>query len=99
MILSEKPDVISLCIIMIGMDGIKFLKKIQKHYPIPTVIVSYLTEKNGPITERAYQLGAVGVLDQSNFEYPAIFESRIERKYVSLLRTAGKHKTLKKVSL
>jgi len=46
-ILSLKPEVLTLDIEMPRMDGLTFLRKLMKHYPIPTIIVSSLTPKGG----------------------------------------------------
>lgn len=46
-IVTLQPDVITLDIEMPRMDGLTFLKKLMKYYPIPTIIVSSLTPKGG----------------------------------------------------
>ncbi|MCA9425310.1 MAG: response regulator, partial [Candidatus Omnitrophica bacterium] len=48
-IVDLKPDVLTLDIEMPRMDGITFLRKLMKHYPIPVVIVSSLTQKGGEL--------------------------------------------------
>ena len=44
-IISLKPDVVTLDIEMPRMDGITFLRKLMRHYPLPVIIVSSLTKK------------------------------------------------------
>ena len=44
-IVFQKPDVITLDIEMPKMDGLTFLKKLMKHYPLPVIVVSSLTPK------------------------------------------------------
>ena len=61
-IVQLKPDVITLDIEMPRMDGLTFLKKLMKYYPIPTVIVSSLTPKNSQMALDALEYGAVEVL-------------------------------------
>ncbi|MBA4396506.1 MAG: chemotaxis response regulator protein-glutamate methylesterase, partial [Syntrophus sp. (in: bacteria)] len=39
-IVALQPDVITLDIEMPRMDGLTFLRKLMKHYPLPTIIVS-----------------------------------------------------------
>ncbi|MBT8489430.1 MAG: response regulator, partial [Deltaproteobacteria bacterium] len=39
-ILKLKPDVITLDVEMPRMDGVTFLRKLMKYYPIPVIIVS-----------------------------------------------------------
>jgi len=40
-----KPDVVTLDIEMPRMDGITFLKKLMRYYPLPVIIVSSLSTK------------------------------------------------------
>ena len=61
-ILSLKPDVITLDVEMPRMDGLTFLKKLMRHYPIPVIVVSALTHKGGKLALQALELGAVEVL-------------------------------------
>ena len=61
-ILSLKPDVVLLDIEMPRMDGITFLGKIMKHYPLPVIIISSLTPKSGAMAMRALEAGAFDVL-------------------------------------
>ena len=44
LIVSKQPDVITLDIEMPRMDGLTFLRRIMHFHPIPTIIVSSLTE-------------------------------------------------------
>ena len=44
-----KPDVITLDIEMPRMDGLTFMKKLMKFYPLPVIIVSSLTKKGGKL--------------------------------------------------
>ena len=56
---SLKPDVLTLDVEMPGMDGITFLEKLMRLYPLPVVMVSSHTEKGAMATLRALDLGAV----------------------------------------
>ncbi len=56
------PDVITLDIVMPRMDGLSFLQKLMKYYPIPVVIVSSLTPKNSKSAIKALEMGAVEVI-------------------------------------
>jgi len=64
-----KPDVITLDIEMPRMDGLTFLRKLMKHYPVPTVVVSSLTTKGGKLTMEALDIGAVDVIAKPGAAY------------------------------
>lgn len=64
-----KPDVITLDIEMPRMDGLTFLSKLMKHYPLPVVIVSSLAKKGGDVAMKAMELGAVEVLSKPGSAY------------------------------
>lgn len=68
-IVSLKPDVITLDIEMPRMDGLTFLRKLMKHYPVPTVVVSSLTTKGGKLTLEALDVGAVDVIAKPGAAY------------------------------
>ena len=61
-IVAEKPDVLLLDVEMPRMDGITFLQKLMKHYPIRVIIVSSLAEKGSEVAMRAIEYGALEVL-------------------------------------
>jgi len=48
-----KPDVITLDIEMPRMDGLSFLSKLMKFYPMPVVVVSSLTPRDSQNAIRA----------------------------------------------
>ncbi len=58
-ILQHKPDVLTLDVEMPRMDGITFLNKLMTHYPIPTIMVSSLTQEGCDATLMALEAGAV----------------------------------------
>lgn len=58
-IVQLKPDMICLDVEMPRMDGISFLRKIMKHYPIPVLMVSSLTQKGAEVTFDALEAGAI----------------------------------------
>jgi two-component system chemotaxis response regulator CheB len=61
-IVALRPDVVTLDIEMPRMDGLSFLTKLMRHFPLPVVIVSSLTQRNSDTALRALALGAVGVI-------------------------------------
>ena len=68
-IVALKPDVVTLDIEMPRMDGITFLRKLMKYYPIPVIIVSSLTPKGGKLTLEALDIGAVEVIAKPGASY------------------------------
>lgn len=68
-IVKLKPDVVTLDIEMPRMDGLTFLKKLMKHYPLPVIIVSSLTEKGGKLAMEALSLGAAEVISKPTAAY------------------------------
>ncbi len=68
-IIKYKPDVMTLDIEMPRMDGITFLRKVMEHFPIPTIILSSLTKKNGIMALEALEYGAVDVLCKPGAAY------------------------------
>jgi two-component system, chemotaxis family, protein-glutamate methylesterase/glutaminase len=57
-----RPDVITLDIEMPRMDGLSFLSKLMRHFPLPVVVCSSLTPQNSETALRALSLGAVEVI-------------------------------------
>ena len=68
-IVSLKPDVITLDIEMPRMDGITFLRKLMKHFPLPVIIVSSLTAKGSKLAMEALSLGALEVISKPSAAY------------------------------
>ena len=58
-ILELRPDVLTLDVEMPKMDGVEFLRRLMPQYPVPTVMVSSLTERGKEITMQALAAGAV----------------------------------------
>src|SRR5919106_1862841 len=56
------PDVLTLDVEMPRMNGLAFLAKLMKHYPLPVVVVSSLTPTNSKTAMQALALGAVDVV-------------------------------------
>jgi len=61
-IVQLRPDVVLLDIEMPRMDGITFLKKLMKYYPLPVIIVSSLAPKGSRLAIEALEIGAVEVM-------------------------------------
>ncbi len=86
MIAAEKPDVISLDIEMPRMDGITFLRKLMRHYPIPVVILSSLTPKGSELAAEALRAGALAVLNKPRAAFSA---SGILEDYVNVIKSVA----------
>lgn len=65
-IVSLKPDVITLDINMPKMDGLSFLERLMKHYPLPVVVFSGFTPRDSELALKALDLGAMEVLCKAN---------------------------------
>lgn len=64
------PDVITLDIHMPNMNGVELLKKIWPKYKIPSIMISSISMKEGPLVLEALDSGAVDYIqkpDMSNF--------------------------------
>ncbi|MBL4702831.1 chemotaxis response regulator protein-glutamate methylesterase [bacterium AH-315-I18] len=61
-IVKLKPDVVTLDIDMPRMDGLTFLRKLMKFYPIPVIIVSSLSQQGSQAAYDAMTSGAVDVV-------------------------------------
>ncbi len=59
LIKAHQPNVITLDVEMPRMDGLTFLEKLMRSYPIPVVMISSLTEKGCDVALRALSLGAI----------------------------------------
>ncbi|MBU0481867.1 MAG: chemotaxis response regulator protein-glutamate methylesterase [Proteobacteria bacterium] len=61
-IVNLKPDVVTLDVEMPRMDGLTFLKKLMKHFPLPVIIVSSLAKEGGALALEAMDAGAIEVI-------------------------------------
>jgi len=69
-----RPDVVTLDLEMPRMDGLSFLAKLMKHYPLPVVVVSSQAPHNSEAAMTALELGAVEVVPKpgSQFSVPDV---------------------------
>jgi len=93
-ILQYKPDVITLDVEMPRMDGITFLNKLMTHYPIPTIMVSSLTQEGCDATLKALEVGAIDFVAKPTSRLGSDVEHVIEE-----LHTKIKHASKAKVRL
>jgi two-component system, chemotaxis family, protein-glutamate methylesterase/glutaminase len=68
-IVKLKPDVVTLDIEMPRMDGVTFLRKLMRHYPLPVIVVSSLTPQGGQLALEAIDAGAVDVMSKPGAAY------------------------------
>lgn len=69
MIVSLNPDVLTLDVEMPRMDGITFLRKLMRHHPLPTVVLSSVTPKGSEQALEALAAGAITVLCKPGAAY------------------------------
>jgi two-component system, chemotaxis family, protein-glutamate methylesterase/glutaminase len=91
-IISLKPDVLTLDVEMPRMDGITFLKKLMKHHPIPTVVVSSLTKKGGELAMEALEAGAVEVMCKPDASFTV---GEMSAELISKIKAASHVKLIK----
>jgi two-component system chemotaxis response regulator CheB len=85
-ILKFRPDVVTLDLEMPRMNGLAFLAKLMKYYPLPIVVVSSLTPKNSEAAIQALELGAVEVICKPE---SACRTSEISRHLIHAVRAAA----------
>lgn len=88
-----RPDVITLDIEMPRMDGLSFLAKLMKHFPLPVVIVSSLTPRNSETALRAIELGAVEVVSKPGSQYSV---PDVQRQLARAIRAAAMARVTKR---
>ncbi|MEN6317563.1 MAG: chemotaxis response regulator protein-glutamate methylesterase [Syntrophaceae bacterium] len=88
-ILSLQPQVITLDIEMPRMDGLTFLKKLMKHYPLPVIIVSSLTPKGSRLALEAMENGAVDVIAKPGGSYSVGDMSELLVEKIRIASTAN----------
>lgn len=89
-----RPDVITLDIEMPRMDGLSFLSKLMRHFPLPVVVVSSLTPQNSETALRALALGAVDVIAKPGSSLAA---GDVAEELVRAVRAASYARVVKRV--
>ncbi|MDH4226779.1 MAG: chemotaxis response regulator protein-glutamate methylesterase [Deltaproteobacteria bacterium] len=95
-IIKYNPDVITLDVEMPRMDGITFLKKLMRYYPIPVIILSSLTQKGALTTLEAMEEGAVEVIAKPSLDITKGIEV-ISRDIIEKVKGAAAAKVRKRV--
>lgn len=68
-IVELRPHVLTLDIEMPRMDGITFLRKLMRYYPLPVIVVSSMTPRGSQLALEAMELGAMEVLPKPGSSY------------------------------
>jgi two-component system chemotaxis response regulator CheB len=92
-IVALQPDVLTLDVEMPRMDGITFLKRLMKYYPVPTVVVSSLTNKGGELAMEALDAGAVDIMCKPGASY-SVGDMSVE--LIEKIKAAAQVKLMKK---
>ena len=87
-----QPDVVTLDLEMPRMNGLAFLAKLMKHYPLPVVVVSSLAPKSSETAIRALELGAVEVICKPGSAYRT---PEISRQLIHAIRAAASARVTK----
>jgi two-component system chemotaxis response regulator CheB len=87
-----RPDVITLDLEMPRMNGMTFLAKLMKFYPLPVVVVSSLTPKNSETAIKALELGAVEVICKPGSAYRT---PEISHQLIHAIRAAASARIIK----
>ncbi|WII70710.1 chemotaxis protein CheB [Bdellovibrio sp. 22V] len=94
-ILTKKPDVMTLDIEMPKMSGVMFLEKLMKHHPIPVVMVSSLAS-TGEAALKSLELGAVEFVHKPSQFDPAVLKD-LAGMLVEKVKAAASVNVLKKL--
>ncbi len=68
-VVALQPDVLTLDLEMPRMDGLTFLRKLMKYYPLPTIVVSSLTPKGCDTALACLEAGAIDVICKPSESY------------------------------
>jgi len=79
LIVRLKPDVLTLDIEMPRMDGLTFLGKLMKHFPLPVVVCSSLTRAGSQKALEALSLQAVEVMSKNQEAGPAMVNELVRK--------------------
>ncbi len=93
MIAKLRPDVLTLDIEMPRMDGLTFLTKLMSAYPIPTIVVSSITQKGTQTALACLEAGAVEVVAKPSESYSI---GDVASRLTELVLNARKMKVLPK---
>lgn len=90
-IVKLKPDVLTLDVEMPRMDGITFLEKLVKHFPIPAIIISSITPRGSESAVRALELGAVDIISKPSLDVTKGMEN-LKKQIIEKVKIAARSK-------
>ncbi|HRA42216.1 MAG TPA: chemotaxis response regulator protein-glutamate methylesterase [Gammaproteobacteria bacterium] len=85
------PHVLTLDVMMPGMDGITFLKNLMRLHPLPVVMISSLTEQGSSIALEALALGAVDYSSKPSTDELGNIQA-YAKKIIQMIKNAAKAK-------
>ncbi len=89
-----RPDVMTLDIEMPKMDGLEFLRRLMPQFPIPTVVVSSLSQKGSRMAIDAMAAGAVDVVGKPSRDLGYRFEQMMDELQVRIRNAAKVNRQL-----
>lgn len=92
-----KPDVMLLDIEMPKMDGITFLEKVMKHFPIKTIVFSSVASHGSQTYLRAIDVGAVDVVEKPAVDVAKNLES-VSRNLIQIVKAVHSSRMVQRVS-
>tara|TARA_B110001454_G_scaffold106457_1_gene100243 strand:+ start:86474 stop:87529 length:1056 start_codon:yes stop_codon:yes gene_type:complete len=92
-----KPDVMMLDVEMPKMDGITFLEKVMKHFPIKTVVFSSVAAHGSQTYLRAIEAGAVEVVEKPSIDVAKNLEN-IAKSIVQVVKDVHDSKMLQRLT-
>ncbi|HBE78123.1 MAG TPA: chemotaxis response regulator protein-glutamate methylesterase [Firmicutes bacterium] len=91
-----QPDVLILDIEMPRMDGLTFLEKLMKYYPMPVIIVSSLAQEGCEVALKALEMGAVEVMAKPGASYTV---QDMSEQLIEKIKAVAQVKKFKQVPL
>jgi len=89
MIRGLDPDVVTLDMVMPGMDGLDFLERLMRLRPTPVVVIASATRQHQTTVLRATALGAVAFIEKPQPGEPGAIDA-FEKLVVARLRDAAR---------
>jgi len=84
------PDVMTLDIHMPNMNGVELLQKIYPKYHIPTIMISSISMKEGPLVLEALESGAVDYIQKPDMSNFAAIAAEINNKIIQASKVESK---------